>query len=144
MDAAEKLKAEPIHFTVVGGGLDHPALRVPANVTWTGAVPREQAAGFYQRADVFVLPTLSDGFALVQLEALAWKLPVITTARCGAVVTPNVNGIVLEEITAACLAETLRRLLLAPGEVQRLSNRVEAPEKFSLKTLADKLLGPNT
>lgn len=142
MEAAETLRTEPVQFTVVGGGLDHPAMRVPTNVTWTGAVPRGQAAGFYQRADVFVLPTLSDGFALVQLEALAWKLPVIATARCGAVVTPGVNGVVLEEISAACLAETLRGLLRAPGELQRLSAAAKVPEHFSLKTLADKLLGP--
>ena len=42
-------------------------------------------------ADVFVLPTLSDGFALTQLEAMAHDLPVIATLACGEVVEPGVS-----------------------------------------------------
>jgi glycosyltransferase involved in cell wall biosynthesis len=36
-----------------------------------------------------ILPTLSDGFALTQLEALAYGCPVIASQFCGEVVTPG-------------------------------------------------------
>jgi glycosyltransferase involved in cell wall biosynthesis len=38
----------------------------------------------YQRGELFVLPTLHDGFGLVVAEAMACGLPVITTEACGA------------------------------------------------------------
>jgi len=140
MDAAKELRSEPVHFTVVGGGLDHPSLTVPPNVTWIGAVVREQTAGFYQQADVFVLPTLSDGFGLVQLEALAWKLPVIATSRCGDAVAHGQNGILLEEVTASCLTRALGELLHSPAELKRMSQKARVSEHFSLSALAEKLL----
>ena len=56
---------------------------------------------FYKEADVFILPTLSDGFGLTQLEAQSWKLPVIASRHCGEVVRDGENGVVLEEVSAA-------------------------------------------
>ena len=60
-------------------------------------VTRKQAAEFYRDADVFILPTLSDGFAITQLEAQAHGLPVIASKNCGKVVENGVNGIILDE-----------------------------------------------
>jgi len=58
----------------------------PANVEFRGRVTRDRATREYLVADAFVLPTLSDGFAITQLEAMAHGLPVIVTPNCGAVV----------------------------------------------------------
>jgi len=55
-------------------------------------MPRSAVAGVYAEADVFVSPTLSDGFALTQLEAMAHDLPVIAALACGEVVEPGVSG----------------------------------------------------
>ena len=64
----------------------------PSNVEFRGAMPRSAVAGVYAEADVFVSPTLSDGFALTQLEAMAHDLPVIAALACGEVVEPGVSG----------------------------------------------------
>jgi glycosyltransferase involved in cell wall biosynthesis len=45
---------------------------------------REQFVRRYQTSDVFVLPSIEDGFAFVVAEALACGLPVVTTPNTGA------------------------------------------------------------
>ena len=50
-----------------------------ADVLFTGPVFDAQKTSLYQQADLFVLPTHSENFGVVILEALACGLPVITT-----------------------------------------------------------------
>jgi glycosyltransferase involved in cell wall biosynthesis len=57
-----------------------------------GPVPRSSIVDEYANADVFVLPTLSEGSATVCYEALAAGLPVITTPNAGSVVRDGVEG----------------------------------------------------
>jgi len=59
------------------GADGRPALA--ADVIFTGPVFDRQKAALYQQADLFVLPTHSENFGVVILEALAAGLPVITT-----------------------------------------------------------------
>jgi glycosyltransferase involved in cell wall biosynthesis len=81
-------------------------------------VDKATAEALYRESDVFLFPTLSDGFGLTQLEALGHGLPVIASNYCGQVVENRVNGLVLPEVTAeavaACVADLARdRDLLA-------------------------------
>ncbi|MFM6986127.1 MAG: glycosyltransferase family 4 protein [Hydrogenophaga sp.] len=46
------------------------------NVHWLGVLPKEELAGVYAAADVFVFPSRSDTFGLVMLEAMACGTPV--------------------------------------------------------------------
>ncbi len=55
--------------------------RLP-NVRVVGYV--ENMGDFYRGCDVFVFPTLDDGFGMVLLEAMAHGVPAITTTHCGA------------------------------------------------------------
>ncbi len=50
-----------------------------ADIIFTGPVFDAQKTSLYQQADLFVLPTHSENFGVVILEALACGLPVITT-----------------------------------------------------------------
>jgi len=55
-------------------------LRLQQNVKMAGFIPDGDLAGYYQAADLFVLPTLAlEGFGLVTMEALACGTPVIGT-----------------------------------------------------------------
>jgi glycosyltransferase involved in cell wall biosynthesis len=109
MEAARLLEREKIHFDVVGpiGILPGALASAPSNVTFHGPVSRDGAAEWYQQADVFVLPTLSDGFALTQLEALAHGLPVITTPNCGRVVEEGKTGFIVPARDAQALADAI-------------------------------------
>ena len=75
--AARRLEAENIRFDVVGPiGISRRAMTTaPSNMTFHGRTGRDQAATWYQRSHLFVLPTLSDGFAITQLEAMTYGLP---------------------------------------------------------------------
>ncbi len=48
-----------------------------------GAVPESDLPGVYAWGDVFVLPTIEDGFAVVLAQAQAAGLPIITTTNSG-------------------------------------------------------------
>lgn len=52
-------------------------LRLENNVCITGTFPDEDHIKLYSSLDAYVFPTLSEGFGLVLIEALAMKIPVI-------------------------------------------------------------------
>lgn len=66
-------------------------------------------------SDVLVFPTLSDGFGLVQLEAMSLGLPVISTHDCGEVVRDGVDGFKVASRDSAAINEALTRLFDNPG-----------------------------
>ncbi|HEX7294600.1 MAG TPA: glycosyltransferase family 4 protein, partial [Pyrinomonadaceae bacterium] len=103
--AITQLQNEPIEFWFVGPmQVEIPsALQSDSRVRWMGSVPRLHTSDYYRKADVFIFPTLSDGFGLTQLEAQSWKLPVIASRYCGSVVEDGVNGYVLPEVSAAAI-----------------------------------------
>jgi glycosyltransferase involved in cell wall biosynthesis len=141
LDAARLLADEPIEFWFVGPKLI--SLSADAenglNIKWVGAVPRSEVDRFYRDADVFILPTLSDGFGLTQLEAQSWKLPVIASRFCGAVVQHGRNGLILEEVSAESIAATLRELLRSPERLAAMSRESRVSDEFTLESLASSL-----
>jgi len=112
IEAAKLLAGENIQF-VVAGPLAISADAVasaPPSVLFRGRVNRAETAALYREADVFVLPTISDGFAITQLEAMGHGLPVITTHNCGEVVSDGEDGLLVAAADAAPLAEAILRL----------------------------------
>jgi glycosyltransferase involved in cell wall biosynthesis len=94
LQAAKLLEKSPVEFHIVGPiGISSTALRqFPANVTFHGRANRDGVVQWYEQCDVFLLPTLSDGFAVTQLEAMSHGLPVIATSNCGDVISDGVDG----------------------------------------------------
>jgi alpha-maltose-1-phosphate synthase len=64
----------------------------------------------YRQADVFVFPSLVEGFGMVTLEAMGSGLPVIVTDGSKAVVRDGVDGFVLEPGDDDALAQSMNRL----------------------------------
>ena len=137
LEAVRLLSGEPVEFWFVGPKQIelplHPQMR------WFDVAPRDKVERYYRDADVFILPTLSDGFGLTQLEAQAWKLPVIASLYCGEVVCDGVNGIVIERISGQAIADAVVGLLRSPERLKGMSARSGIDERFSLKTLASSL-----
>lgn len=127
--AGRTVGAERISFELVGGTVDRGSKRVAArgraglNVRFNPGDP----VAAYQRAEIFVLPSLEDGFGFVVAEAMACGLPVVVTDQCGAAewVKPGATGWVIPAGDADALARvfedaiTRRTELPAMGQAAR-------------------------
>ena len=82
------------------------------NMELLGAVPRPRIMELYAWADILVLPSISDTFGLVILEAMAAGLPVITTPNTGGsdVVRDGLDGFVVRIRDPEAIAEKLELL----------------------------------
>jgi glycosyltransferase involved in cell wall biosynthesis len=142
LEAITLLQDYPLEFWFVGpikvalpiALITHPQIK------WFEAVSRSQTDYYYQQADVFLFPTHSDGFGLTQLEAQSWKLPVIASQFCGAVVKEQNNGLILPQITGKVIAETLIFCLNNPQALAKFSsNSTQVLSGFTLSKLAQKI-----
>ena len=97
-------------------------------VQWLGNLPGAAMPELYEQADVLLLPTHSDGFALVQLEALAHGLPVIASRNCGSVVQSGLQGLVLQEVSAAAIVQALRLMLARPDVLKHWTENARVPD----------------
>ena len=142
IDAMRLAKDLPVEFRMVGHmGIDPPAdlANVPY-VRWIGLVPRSETERYYREADLFLFPTLSDGFGLTQLEARSRALPQIVSRRCGEVTTDGHDGIVLAEPTAEAIVAAIKRCLENPRELEQFSRNTLAPDtRFLADTVVDRL-----
>lgn len=91
-------------------------LGIKDKVEFAGAIAHENVLAYYQRANIFVLPSLNEGMSNVMLEALAVGLPVVATDTGGTkeLLTNNVNGLVVKMKDSNDLAEKIEKLILSP------------------------------
>jgi glycosyltransferase involved in cell wall biosynthesis len=91
---------------VIGTGPEEAELRrrFPEAV-FLGALKEERLAAHLAMADVFVFPSLTDTFGVVQLEALACGVPVAAYPVTGPrdVIGDNPVGVLNEDLRVACL-----------------------------------------
>ena len=142
LQAARQLMAHRLRFIVAGPiGISQKALAsAPPNVTFIGRVTRDRITDLYRQANLFVLPTLSDGFAITQLEAMAHGLPVVTTAHCGEVVTDGVDGRIVPAGDATSLAAAIAELDQNPNLLREMSiSALATSRKFTLRNTAEHL-----
>jgi len=87
-------------------------------LTKTGPKKGASLLDEYRLADVFVLPSLEEGFGLVVLEAMRAGVPVIITSAVGAkdFVTDGVEGFVVPPGDADSLRSKLRWMQAHPAE----------------------------
>lgn len=142
IEAAKLLKAENIQFDVVGPvGISEAALKsAPANVIFHGRATRDKAAEWYGQSDVFVLPTLSDGFAITQLEAMAHGLPVIASRCCGEVVSHGLDGFVVPPRDVQALVRAFETFLEKPEMLRNQSSAaLLKARQFTIQRLSENL-----
>lgn len=69
-----------IHFMIVGYGKNfHYPDQQLSNVTFTGAVPNERIMSYYDQAQILLLPSYTEVFPIVVLEAMARGLVILAS-----------------------------------------------------------------
>jgi glycosyltransferase involved in cell wall biosynthesis len=137
LEVARLLKNAPVEFWIAGPE----TIRVPdedrANprVKWLGTIPRLRIDEFYREADVFLFPTISDGFGLTQLEAQARGLPVIASRFCGSVVRDGENGLLLREVSAGEIRRALDHCVNRPQDLQRMARNSGVRTTFGFQAI---------
>ncbi|MGD1156361.1 MAG: glycosyltransferase [Terriglobia bacterium] len=125
-----------IALLIVGDGIEHRQLAQQAkglkNVYFLGFKDRPDLPQYYGVADVFVIPSETEAWGMVIVEALACGLRVIATRMVGAawdLVQDGKNGCVVPENDAAALALAIDRACQ--------SDRAALGEKESREAVAD-------
>ena len=92
-----------------------PWVRIPG-IKHVPPMPRSQLPTVYASADVYVLPSLVEGFGLTGLEAMACGLPVVLSEHTLGrdVITDGVEGYVVPIRDPESIAERLRLLAADP------------------------------
>jgi glycosyltransferase involved in cell wall biosynthesis len=96
----DALSGDNFRFTLVG-----PMTRESAHIVSTlrgkaeivGKVPQAELPRLYERSDLFLFPTIQDGFAMVLTQAKAAGLPILTTWNSAGtdLITSDVDGWIL-------------------------------------------------
>jgi glycosyltransferase involved in cell wall biosynthesis len=103
------------------------SLGIESDVVITGYVEDWQLPLIYRMADLFVLPTLYEGFTLVTLEALAYGIPVVATDVSSIREGVGDAALLVEVDNVEALAGAMRRVrddrevreqLVARGKIQ--------------------------
>jgi glycosyltransferase involved in cell wall biosynthesis len=113
-------------------------------MTFTGKVSSREAQALYSAADCFVMPSLSEPFGLVALEAIAHGAPVIVSKQSGAAEVID-HAFKVDfwdtDLMADCILTILREEPLAmqlkaeaPRLLQKLTWRNQAKEVQSIYT----------
>jgi glycosyltransferase involved in cell wall biosynthesis len=114
---------------------------VGSRVVWLGPVHGPEKAALLHLADALVLPSYSENFAVVVLEAMSAGLPVVVTPEVGlaAEVTRHCAGLVTSGEPPQ-LADTLRRLLSDSAARREMSrNGLLAAREFRWPSVAERM-----
>jgi len=118
-------------------------LEIPNRVSCPGWLGPERKVAALASSTVFVLPSYAEGMPMALLEAMSWRLPVISTPVGGIprVIENEVNGLLLAPGDIEGLAAAIRRLLEDPALRERLGSAARATieNHFSLPDAMEKL-----
>jgi len=114
---------------LVGGGQQPEPL--PRGVVCLGQTPREALLREMSEADVFVFPSLFEGFALVILEAMAAGLPVITTPNTAGpdLIEDGKDGLIVPAGDVKALQTAMESLLNDPERARAMGRAAHEKAK---------------
>ena len=127
LEAFARLRHPRKHLTLAGSVQNdlRPLLATlpTENVTFTGSISQPELARLMSRSHVLVLPSVEEGLALVQGQAMACGCPVVATAATGAedLFTDGVEGFIIPDRDTGALALRLQQLADNPDLQQQLS-----------------------
>ncbi len=165
------LSNRDVHLLIAGEGPDKDKfellckdINISDNVTFLGLVDHDQIKKYMNIADVYVQPSLTEGFSLSFLEAMASGCPVIassvggleeilqkgfkeTNQNIGLLVPPKNSGMLAKEILfllnssneSKLMAERARRFVKKNYSWEKIAKDIENVYKYAIKSYNKKL-----
>ncbi len=133
--AAHRLRARGRAYDFRIIGVEDEAVRrqrLCEDLNFLGKLTSDRMKAEYLAADVFVLPTLSEGFASACIEAMAAGVPVITTPCAGTTIVSDEDGIIIPERDEEALADAIDRCIQHRTFRDKLADRARiSAQSFS-------------
>ena len=127
IDSVEIMKNRglDIHLTVVGSHDEKsPSYNKAVNerlpVTFVGHVPQEELKGYLELAEVYVFPSLRDGFAVSAFEGMAAGLCLVTTEESSIPITDGITGYYVSSHAPKAIADRIEYLFNNRREIERI------------------------
>lgn len=117
-------------------------LGLKKNIQFLGQTENNKIPEYLSTADCFVLPSISEGFGIVILEAMAARVPVIATKVGGIldIIENNKTGILVESENSKEISEALLKLYSQPETANQLAdNALHGLNKYNWKSIAEKV-----
>jgi glycosyltransferase involved in cell wall biosynthesis len=118
------------------------ALGLSERVFYEGPLAAADVAGRLARADVFVLPSVDEPFAMTILEALSLGVPTVVTDTCRIADDLRSRGAALvTDGSPRCLAEAVERVLCDSSTARSLARAAQlaVQEQYSIGAVVDRL-----
>jgi glycosyltransferase involved in cell wall biosynthesis len=135
LECSNKFKPDEIQFHIIGGIEKDLEKKIKSNpfVQWHSPMPQEKLASFLKKMDVFVFPTLEDGFGQTLIQAMSSGLVPIFTRQSGAAeCVEKSDGIFIEAGSAYAVEEALMELLKNPEKLDFYrKNSLECSKKMT-------------
>lgn len=145
----KKLKSDNVELWIVGN-IDRKFKKeflediTDKRIILFGHRKQDELAELYNKCDVFVICSVHEGLAMVQLQALACGLPVLGTENTGAadIITNGENGYILKHRSEKELLFYMKNLTETPDLLERLKNSAElsARTKFSWENYGKRMI----
>jgi alpha-maltose-1-phosphate synthase len=127
LQAFARLKHPKKRLTIVGDVQDHMrgllATLPNEDVVFTGALPQSQLAKKMSASHLLVLPSIEEGLALVQGQAMACGCPVLATTATGAedLFTDGEQGFIVPDRDVDALTQRMQQIADDPALQHQLS-----------------------
>lgn len=118
--AEVKKKIPDVALIVIGDGPERQMLQLKADklglseaIFWFGQKSQEELFKYYRAMDIFVMPSLYEGFGLAAIEAMVFELPVVgsNVAGLSEVIEHEKSGLLVNAGDSDALKAALLRLL---------------------------------
>jgi glycosyltransferase involved in cell wall biosynthesis len=147
VEAMQELKRDGIVLDLVGSGQEQERIAelirsrgLGDHVRLVGYIASEHLHRYYNAADIFVLPSLSESFGQVLLEAMSCGLPIVASSVGGIpeTVRDKTNGLLVPPRDPEALVKAIRWLAASPKQRARMAqyNAEQARERYAWRAIA--------
>jgi starch synthase len=136
LEAFARVSHSSKHLTIVGAiqqDMRELLGRLPSeSVSFTGALPQAKVAAMMSTSHLLVLPSVEEGLALVQGQAMACGCPVLATVSTGAedLFRDGVEGFIVNDRDVEALTLRMQQIADDPALQQSLSEAALERVKF--------------